>query len=204
MKHAEITGLRIREPEKAFEDMMVAIGDSLSDLASSENGEDGEDEHDEETQQGKLSEDDEPGWVMGTITKTVQQLIERFRQKQMKLDQLTQPGWVNAAAYFRETDEKFGTCELRVPAVVQPQTDDVAAAPAQISFGELVESLEIAPGILHVPHWTSRLASHHIGLGYVKPQSNMSISGLEPTAERDMSHLLKAKHVELARFYPCI
>jgi len=41
--------------------MMVAIGDSLSDIASSGDGEDGEDENDEETEQGNLSEDDEPG-----------------------------------------------------------------------------------------------------------------------------------------------
>jgi hypothetical protein len=73
--------------------MLVAIGDSLSDLASPDDGEDGEDENDEETEQGKLSEDDEPGWVMGTITKTVQQCLERFRHKQMKLDELIQPGW---------------------------------------------------------------------------------------------------------------
>jgi len=72
--------------------MMVAIRDSLSDLASSDDGEDGEDEDDEETKQGKLSKDDEAGWVMGTITKTVQQRMERFQQKQMKLDELTQPG----------------------------------------------------------------------------------------------------------------
>jgi len=51
---------------------MVAIRDSLSDLASSDNGEDGEDEDDEETEQGQLREDDEPGWVMGTIMKTVE------------------------------------------------------------------------------------------------------------------------------------
>ena len=84
--------------------MLVAIGDSLSDLASSDDGEDGEDDDDEETEQGKLSEDDEPGWVMGTITKTVQQRMERFRQKPMKLDELTQPGWEDAADYFRERD----------------------------------------------------------------------------------------------------
>ena len=52
--------------------MLVAIGDSQSDLASSDDGEDVEDEDDEETKQGKLSEDDEPGWEMGTITKSVQ------------------------------------------------------------------------------------------------------------------------------------
>jgi hypothetical protein len=76
--HAEIAGLTSREPEKTFEDMMATIGDSLSDLASSNDGEDGEDE-DEETEQSTLSEDDEPGWVIGSISKTVQQHRERFR-----------------------------------------------------------------------------------------------------------------------------
>jgi hypothetical protein len=66
--------------------MMAAIGYSLSDLASSDDGEDGEDE-DEETELGKLSEDDEPGWVMGTISKSVLQRMESIRQKQMKLEQ---------------------------------------------------------------------------------------------------------------------
>jgi hypothetical protein len=78
MAYVEISGLTSREPEKTFEEMMAAIGDSLSDLASSNDGEDGEDE-DEETEQGKLSEDDEPGWVMGTISKTDQQHMESFR-----------------------------------------------------------------------------------------------------------------------------
>jgi len=80
MKHAEIMGLMNTEPEKTFEEMMVAIGDSLSDLASSDDGEDGED-GDEDTEQCKLTEDDQPGWVMRTFTKMVQQRIERFRQK---------------------------------------------------------------------------------------------------------------------------
>jgi hypothetical protein len=55
----------------------------LSNLASSEDQEDGEDEdHDEEdTGHVKLTEDDEPGWVMGTISKTVQHRIESFRPK---------------------------------------------------------------------------------------------------------------------------
>jgi hypothetical protein len=57
MVHAEIAGSTSREPEKTFEETMAAIGDSLSDLASSDDGEDGEHE-DEETEQGKLSEDD--------------------------------------------------------------------------------------------------------------------------------------------------
>jgi hypothetical protein len=97
MTLAEIMGLKSREPVKMYEEMLVAIGDSLSDLTSSDDGEDGEDEDDEETDQGKLSENDEPGWVMGTITNTVQQRMERLWQKQMKVDQLTQPGWEDAA-----------------------------------------------------------------------------------------------------------
>jgi len=81
MKHAEIGGLMSRQSKKTFEEMMVAIRDSLSDLASSDNGEQVEDDDDEEeTEQGKLSEDDKPGWVMGTITQTVKQHMERFWQ----------------------------------------------------------------------------------------------------------------------------
>jgi hypothetical protein len=72
MTHPEIAGLTSREPENTVEETLVAIGDSLSDLASSDQGEDGQDEDDEETAQGNLSEDDEPGCVIGTITKTVQ------------------------------------------------------------------------------------------------------------------------------------
>jgi hypothetical protein len=40
--------------------MLVAIGDSLSDVASSDDGENGEDEDDEEFAQGKLCEDENP------------------------------------------------------------------------------------------------------------------------------------------------
>jgi len=88
---AENVGLTNVEPEKTFQEMMVAIRDSLSDLANSDDGEDGEDEDDEDSEQGQPSEDDKPGWVMGTITKTVQQRLERFLQNQMKLNELPQP-----------------------------------------------------------------------------------------------------------------
>jgi len=81
------------KPETMFEEMLNAIRDSLSDLASSDDEKDGEDEEDDEedTDLGKLIDDDEPGWVMSTITKTVQHRMESFRLKQMRLDGLTQP-----------------------------------------------------------------------------------------------------------------
>jgi len=204
MTQAEIAGLTSREPEKSLEEMLVAIGDSLSDLASSDDGEDWEEEDDEETELGNSSEDDKPGWVMGTITKTVQQRMERFRQKQIKLDELTQPGWEDAASYFREQDKKYGTIELRVPAVVQPQTMDDSPAPPTATFGELMESLAIVPGISQRPQGTSRPGSSHIRLRLVKPQSQSSIPSGEPAAEPDSSMLLKAKPVEPVCFYPCI
>jgi hypothetical protein len=67
----KFAGLTFREPKTMFEEMMDAVRDSLCDLANSDDGEDGEDANDEETEQGKLGDDDEPGWVMGTITRTV-------------------------------------------------------------------------------------------------------------------------------------
>ena len=183
--------------------MTFAIGDSLSHLASSDDGEDGEDEAHEEAEQGKLSKDDEPSWVMGTITKTIQQCTERFRQKEMKLDDLTQPGWEDAADYFGERDKQHSTSELRVPAVIQLQTDDYAAAPSETTFGELLMSLELVPGISQMPQGSSRPGSSHIRLGYVKPQSNTSIASYEPAVDRDTSPLLKAKPVEPVIFYLC-
>ena len=200
--HAEIAGLTSREPEKTFVEMLVAVGDSLSDLASSDDGGDGEEEDDEETKQGKLSDDDEPGWVMGTITKTLQQRMESFRQKQMKLDQLTQPGWEDTADYFGERDKKYSKSELRVPAVIQLQRNDEALAPPPTTFGELLEILDIVHGISQRPQGTSRPGSCHIRQGLVKPQSKSSIPSGEPAAEPDSSTLLKAKLVEPVSFYP--
>jgi len=130
--------------------------------------------------------------------------MESFRQKQMKLDELTQPGWEDAADYFREQDKKYGTAELRVPVVIQPQTDDDASAPPPTTSGELMERLDIVPGISQMPQGTSRPGSSHIQRGSVKRQSNITISGFEPAAETDTLPLMKAKPVEPLSFYPCL
>jgi hypothetical protein len=68
--------------------MLNAVGDSLGNVASSDEEEDGED--DEDTDHGKQRDDNEPGWVMGIISKTVQHHMVRSRQKQMKLEEWTQ------------------------------------------------------------------------------------------------------------------
>jgi hypothetical protein len=79
----------------SFQEMLNAVGDSLSDLATSENEGEGGDHDDDEKDigHGKLSKDAEPGFVMGTISKTVQHCMKSFRQKQMILDEPKQQGW---------------------------------------------------------------------------------------------------------------
>ena len=128
--NVENTRLTTTKPEKTLEEMLNAIGDSLSDLACSDNEEDGEDEDiEDDTELGELSEDDEPGWVMGTISKSVQLHMESFRQKQMRLDKLMEPRWADMADYFNERNMKYGTTKLNVSAVVKPQTDMTTPKP---------------------------------------------------------------------------
>ena len=193
MSNVEKAALTTRKPEMTFEVMLNAIGDSLSDLASSDNEADPEDEEDDEdTEQGKLSKDDVPGWVMGTISKTVQHCMEMFWQKQMKLDQLTQPGWGDAAGYSRERDKKYGTTELKVPAVIKSQTDHVAAAPPPTTFGERIATLDIVPGISRMPQDSSWTESSHMRLGSRKPHLPECISSFPPGEVSNSSQILYA------------
>jgi len=205
MNNVETAGLTTRQPEKTFEEMLNSIGDSLSDLASSADEEDVEDEvHDDHTEQGKLSEDDDPGWVMGSVSKSVQRRIERFWQKQMKLDELTQLGWGDAADYFRERDSKNGPSELQVPAVIKSRTYHVAAAPSPTTFVELLETLDNVPGMSPMPQCTSRPGSSHIRVDSGKPMSPGSISSLPPGAESDSLLMTYATPVQPVKAYHCI
>ena len=137
MRNAEKVGLTTRKPEKTMEEMLNAIRDSMSDLASSDAEEDGVDEKDdaEDTELAKLNEDDEPGWVMGTISKMAQHCMESGRQMQMKLRGLTQPWRGDATNNFPERDMKYRIAEWMVLAVVQLETDDDVAASAPTTFG---------------------------------------------------------------------
>jgi hypothetical protein len=89
MTTAESAGGTTRKPETKFEEMLNATGDSLSNLATSDDEQDGEDQEDEEadTKLCKLS-DDKSGWAMGKIFKKVQHHTESFWQMQMRLDEL--------------------------------------------------------------------------------------------------------------------
>jgi hypothetical protein len=91
-----------------------------------------------------------------------------------------------------------------VPAVIELQTEDDAVLRPPTTFGELMECLEIVPGILQMPQGNSRPRSSHITLGLVKPQSKSSIPSGEPAVVPDTSMLLNDKPVEPVSCYPCI
>jgi hypothetical protein len=114
----------------------------------------------------------------------------------MKRGKLTQLGWVDAADYFREQGKKYGTTKFTVPAVVQLPPNDDALAPPPVPFGKLMQSLDIVAGILQRLEGTSPTGTRHIRLCSVKLQSESSIPRCEPTAEPDLSTLLKAKPVQ--------
>jgi len=161
MRKVEKARSRTTKPETPFEKMLNATGDSLSDLASSEDVDDGEDVDDDEedSELGKLSEDNDPGWVMGTISKMGQHCLESIRQKQMRLDELTPPEWWDTADYFRKRDMKYGTTEFKVLAVVKAQTDTTAATPSPTTFGELMQTLDNVRRPWQMPQVTSRPGS---------------------------------------------
>jgi hypothetical protein len=126
--------------EITFEEMLNAIGDSMSDLAMSKNEEDGEDEDDDEedTEHGTLSDNEEPGWLMGTISKMVPERMECIRQNQLRLDEKTQQLWGDAGDFVRERDMKYRRTELEVLALGKPLPVCTAATPSPTSFAEFM------------------------------------------------------------------
>ena len=130
--------------------------------------------------------------------------MESFRQKQMRLDELTQPGWGDAANYFRERDMRYGTAELKVPAVVKPQIETTAATPSPITVGEHMQTPEIVRGQSEMPAVTSPPGSCQMWLGSEKPQSHEFIPVLSPGMATDSMPIQDANPVEPVSFYPCM
>jgi len=186
--------------------MLNSIGDSPNDLASSDDEQDGQVEEDDQadTELGKLSDDDEPGWVLGTITETVQHRMENFRRKEMRLDELTHPGWGDAANHRRKRDMRYRTAKLKVPAVVKPQIDTTAGTPSPIEVGEHMQTPEIVQGQLEMPAVTSWPGSRQIRLGSEKPQSHKLIPVLSPSMDSDSMPIQDSNPIEHLSLYAYI
>jgi hypothetical protein len=92
--NVEMGGSRTTKPEITFQAISNAVGYSLSDLERSQDQQDWEDKDNDEKDSGhgKLIQDDEPRWSMGTISTMVPHRMERIWQKQMRLDELKQQG----------------------------------------------------------------------------------------------------------------
>ena len=206
MTTAECTGTTTRKPKTMFEEMLTAIGNSLSNLASSDNEQDGEDEEDdkEDTELGKLSHNDEPDCRLGTISKTEQHRMKSFRQKQMRLDELAQPGLGDTANYFHERDMMYGTAELKVPAVVKHQIDTTAATPPPTAFGEHMQTLDIIRGQSQMPAVTSRPGSSQMRLRSENPQLHQFLLVRPPRRAPDLTLIQDLKPVEPISIYPCM
>jgi len=126
----------------------------------------------------------------------VQHRIESFRQTQLKLDELTQPGWGDEAYYLHERDMKYGTTELNVPAVGKPQADSTAATPSPTTFGELMQGLDIVPRQSQMPQVVSWQGTCKMRLSSEKPQADNPIVPPMPAAVPNSSPKEIAKPVQ--------
>ena len=138
MRNSDNAELTTGAPQNTNQEMIVAIGDCLSNLSSSDNKNDQEDQEEIHTELGKLSDVDTPSWVISTIFKTVQQCMERCWQMPMILHELIHLGCGDTADYIHEWDKKYRTAKLRVWALVNQLIDDVSPTPARTRFGELM------------------------------------------------------------------
>jgi hypothetical protein len=175
--------------QQTFEEMLDAIGDSLSDVASSDDDLEEEEEEEDDDEDSVAEDEAEPGWVAGSIPQSVQERIDNHRQKQMKLDELTRSGWEDAANYFRERDKKYNTAKLLVPTVDNAVV--VQAEAALTTFGERIDSP--APRAGSKRREDSSKAPAREGKG-----------SLPPTAAAKSSGRKKAKPVRTVSCYPCM
>jgi len=88
-----------------------------------------------------------------------------FWQQLMRLEELMQPGWGDVVDNFSQSDMNYRMAELMVAAVVKPQTQSTAATPSPTTFEELMQTLDTIPGLLQMPHGTSRQGSGQMRLG---------------------------------------
>ena len=108
------------------------------------------------------------------------------------------------ADYFHERVMQYGIPELRVPAVVTLQTDEVAVARAPATLRELMETLHIVPRISQMPQGTSRPGSSDVRVGSRETQLNERIASLSPDTKPDSSLIEKVKPVQPISCYTCV
>jgi len=122
----------------------------------------------------------------------------------MRLDELTHPGWGDAAKYIRVRALRYGTAELNVEVVAKPQIDSTTATPSMMTVGEHMQTPELIGGQAEMPVVTSRPGRGQMRLGSEKPQSHKFILVLSPGMATDSMPIQDANLVEPVSFYPCM
>jgi len=99
---------------------------------------------------------------------------------------------------------KYGTAELKVPAVVMAQIDTTADSTSLTTDGEQMQTLDIVRGQLEMPTVASQPRGCQMRLGSEKPQSNILITVFSRDPATNLTPLQHAKLVELVSYYPCM
>jgi hypothetical protein len=141
---------------------------------------------------------------MGTISKTVQYHMQSFWQKLIRLEELTQRACVNAENYFHESDIKYGTAELNLPAVVKPQIDRTAATPSLTTCREHRQNVDIFRGQSQMPPLTTQPGITQMMLRSETPKPQRIIAVLSTVVWTDLMTTHDPKDIEPVTIYPCI
>jgi hypothetical protein len=99
---------------------------------------------------------------------------------------------------------KYGTAEVKVPAVVKPLKDTTAATPLLTTVGEHMQTLQSVQGQSEMPAVTSRLDSSQMSLGSEKTQSQKFILVLSPGTATDSMPIEDEQPGQPVSFYPCM
>jgi hypothetical protein len=99
---------------------------------------------------------------------------------------------------------QYGPTDLKVPAVVKPQTNTTAATPLPTTFGELMQDIDIIPGQSQMLQLMSQLGSSQMRLGSEKPQADNHIVSPTPDVVPESPQMKIAKLYQPVSFYPGI
>jgi len=103
----------------------------------------------------------------------------------------------DAADYIHDRHREYRTTELNIQAGVSPQRDEVAAASALRTFGELLQSLDTVLGKLEMLQGTSQPGHTHMRLSSGKAHTDTHMWSRLPDTKLDSSPSNNTNSVEL-------
>jgi hypothetical protein len=115
--------------------------------------------------------------VVGPIDQLVQQCLDAFRAKWIKQEESTASGWKDVEDHFWECNRKYGTTELKVLVITNPNNIlPTVERTAATTFSEFVNGL-------NQPLTAGKIPSHsrsYLRLGSKKLPANHNIDCILP------------------------